>query len=40
MEYQGRMDIDEQLLVDLIRCTKTLQTQVGKLDPPPETRAG
>jgi hypothetical protein len=25
MEYQGRMDIDDQLLADLIRCTKTLQ---------------
>lgn len=34
MEYQGRMDIDEQLLADLIRCTKTLQGQVDKLDPP------
>jgi len=34
MEYQGRMDIEEQLLADLIRCTKTLQGQVGKLDPP------
>ena len=37
MEYQGRMDIEEQLLADLIRCTKTLQGQVGKLDPPAAT---
>jgi hypothetical protein len=35
MEYQGRMDVDEQLLADLIRCTKTLQAQVDNLDPPP-----
>jgi hypothetical protein len=36
MEYQGRMDIDEQLLADLIRCTKTLQAQVTALEPPAE----
>lgn len=36
MEYQGRMDVDEQLLADLIRCTKTLQAQIDKLDPPAE----
>jgi hypothetical protein len=35
MEYQGRMDIDAQLLGDLIRCTKTLQAQVANLVPPP-----
>ena len=34
MEYQGRMDIDEQLLADLIRCTKTLQSKVEALKPP------
>jgi hypothetical protein len=34
-EYEGRMEIDERLLVDLIRCTKRLETAVGKLDPPP-----
>jgi hypothetical protein len=34
MEYQGRMDIDEQLLADLIRCTKTLEAQVAKLGQP------
>jgi hypothetical protein len=34
-EYEGRMEIDERLLADLIRCTKRLETAVGKLDPPP-----
>jgi hypothetical protein len=33
-EYEGRMEIDEVLLADLIRCTKKLETAVGKLDPP------
>jgi hypothetical protein len=33
-EYEGRMEIDEGLLADLIRCTKKLETAVGKLDPP------
>jgi hypothetical protein len=33
-EYEGRMEIDEGLLADLIRCTKKLATAVGKLDPP------
>jgi hypothetical protein len=33
-EYEGRTEIDEQLLTDLIRCTKKLETAVGKLDPP------
>jgi len=33
-EYEGRMEIDEGLLADLIRCTKRLATAVGKLDPP------
>ena len=36
MEYQGRMEIDEQLLADLILCTKTLQGKVAALGPPPE----
>lgn len=36
MEYQGRMDIDEQLLADLIRCTKMVQAKVAQLEPPPE----
>jgi hypothetical protein len=33
-EYEGRIDIDEKLLADLIRCTKKLETAVGKLAPP------
>jgi hypothetical protein len=33
-EYEGRAEIDEQLLADLIRCTKKLATAVGKLTPP------
>src|SRR6266478_583093 len=33
-EYQGRMEIDEGLLADLIRCTKKLETALSKLDPP------
>ena len=30
-EYEGRMEIDEKLLADLIRCTKKLEADVGKL---------
>jgi hypothetical protein len=33
-EYQGRVDIDEKLLADLIRCTKALEAAVGKLSAP------
>jgi hypothetical protein len=33
-EYEGRMEIDEKLLADLIRCTKTIEAAVAKLDPP------
>ena len=33
-EYQGRMEIDESLLADLIRCTKKLETALARLDPP------
>ena len=33
-EYQGRMEIDEKLLADLIRCTKALDTEVSKLAAP------
>jgi hypothetical protein len=33
-EYEGRTEIDEQLLADLIRCTKKLGEAVGKLTPP------
>lgn len=37
-EYEGRTDIDSQLLKDLIRCTKTLGSAVAKLTPPPESQ--
>jgi hypothetical protein len=33
-EYEGRLEIDEGVLADLIRCTKKLETTVAKLDPP------
>jgi hypothetical protein len=33
-EYEGRVDIDEKLLADLIRCTKKLEAAIGKLVPP------
>jgi hypothetical protein len=33
-EYEGRVDIDEKLLADLIRCAKKLETSVGRLAPP------
>jgi hypothetical protein len=33
-EYEGRLEIEKALLADLIRCTKKLETAVGKLDPP------
>ncbi len=33
-EYQGRTEIDEHLLADLIRCTKRLEAAVTKLEPP------
>jgi hypothetical protein len=33
-EYEGRMEIDEGLLADLIRCTKKLEAALAKLDPP------
>lgn len=33
-EYQGRMEIDEKLLAGLIRCTRTIEAAVAKLDPP------
>jgi hypothetical protein len=35
-EYQGRTEIDERLLADLIRCTKRLEAAVTKLEPPKE----
>jgi hypothetical protein len=33
-EYEGHSDIDEQLLIDLIRCTTLLESAVTALDPP------
>ena len=33
-EYEGRMEIDETLLADLIRCTKKLDNAPAKLTPP------
>ena len=33
-EYEGRVDIDEALLADLIRCTKKLAAAIAKLAPP------
>ena len=33
-EYEGRLDIDAELLAALIRCTKTLEIAVSKLAPP------
>jgi len=35
-EYEGRTEIDDQLLADLIRSTKKLEADVAKLAPPPE----
>jgi hypothetical protein len=32
-EYEGRTEIDKQLLADLIRCTKKLAAAVDKLTP-------
>ena len=36
-EYEGRTEIDEQLLTELIRCTTKLDAAVAKLRPPKET---
>jgi hypothetical protein len=33
-EYEGRIDIDEKLLADLVRCTKKLELAVSNLTPP------
>ncbi|MBR0948690.1 MULTISPECIES: hypothetical protein [Bradyrhizobium] len=35
-EYEGRTEIDGELLAEVIRCTKTLEANVAKLAPPPE----
>jgi hypothetical protein len=34
VEYEGRTEINAQLLADLIRCTKKLEAKVAKLNPP------
>jgi hypothetical protein len=31
------MEIDEKLLANLVRCTKTLELGVARLDPPAST---
>ena len=36
-EYEGRTEIDQQLLIELIRCTKKLDAAVSKLKPPTDT---
>jgi hypothetical protein len=33
-QHEGRVDIGEKLLIDLIRCTKKLETAVRKFIPP------
>ncbi len=33
-EYEGRSEVDEQLLSDLIRCTTKLEAAIGAVDPP------
>ena len=35
-EYEGRTEIDERLLADLIRCAKKLEAAVAQLGPPKE----
>jgi hypothetical protein len=37
-EYEGRTEVDLQLLKDLIRCTKTLEAAVKKLVPPADPK--
>jgi len=36
-EFESRMEIDERLLADLIRCTKTRAAAVAQLDSPKES---
>lgn len=36
-EYEGRSEIDERLLADLIDCTTRLEAAVAGLDPPART---
>jgi hypothetical protein len=35
-DYEGRTEVDERLLTDLIRCTTKLEAAVLALDPPAE----
>ena len=35
-EYEGRTEVDEQLLSDLIRCTMKLEAAIAAMDPPKE----
>lgn len=35
-EYEGRSEVDQQLLSDLIRCTEILEAAVAELEPLPE----
>jgi hypothetical protein len=37
-EYEGRTEIDDDLLAALIRCTKKLEADVAKLPAPPEVK--
>lgn len=37
-EYEGRTEISDLLLADLIRCTKKLEAEVAKLAAPPEVK--
>jgi len=36
-EYEGRTEIDQDLLADLVRATRRLEAAVAKLTPPEET---
>ena len=38
-EYEGRAEIDQRLLADLIRATKRLEAAVAKLAPPKKPEA-
>jgi hypothetical protein len=38
-EYEGRVEIDDRLLADLVRCTQKLEQDVAKLSSPPETKS-
>lgn len=38
-EYEGRVEIDDRLLADLVRCTQKLEQDVAKLSLPPKTKS-